>query len=360
MRAVRQTTSFKHQFLGLMLTTAVLIFVFPVNTNIFCQTRTADSTTAANLTDTPLSTEKLKVNAPSKAALALPAESLIHFGDTIDVDVLGSLEYDWRGKTDDEGFLNDLPSVVDPIFALCRTEAELAAEIAEAYKQFIREPQVVVRVTDRSERQPALLLGAVRTPQRFRIQRPVRLSELVVLSGGITDRASGEVRIFRPSHFSCADHNKKQPDPQYLSVKLMDLLAGKPDANPFIRTGDVVTVEDAAPVYVTGGVVAPQRILFRPGLTLSRAVASAGGLSENGEASKIMIFRRQPVGTELQIIESDLEKINRKQSEDVALQAYDIVEVTTRGRQRDRRPPIVNNLDTAQINLNNLPQRVIN
>lgn len=318
-----------------------------------------ESSTAANLNSSPAVSSETEKSEAEEFAPPLIAEDLIHLGDMLEIDVIGSLEYDWRGRADDDGFLSSLPALTVSIPALCRTEKELALEIAEAYKKFMRNPQIVVRVVDRSARQPAILQGAVRLPQRFLIQRPVRLNELVVITGGITDRASGEVSVFRPAQYSCVAHNRRQLESERLSIRLSDLMSGKPEANLYVRAGDLITVEEAAPVYVTGGVVAPQRILFRTGLSLSRAIASAGGLSLNGEASKITIFRRQPNSAQLEIITADLEKITRKQAEDIFLQPHDIIEIAVRGRLSNKQPPIVNNLENSQIN-NNLPLRVIN
>src|SRR5687767_9091315 len=66
--------------------------------------------------------------------------NLIHLGDLIDVDVVGSFEYDWRGTLTPEGFLNGLESLESEVFALCRSEEQLASEIAKAYGKFLRDP----------------------------------------------------------------------------------------------------------------------------------------------------------------------------------------------------------------------------
>ncbi len=44
----------------------------------------------------------------------------IHFGDVIDVDVVGSFEFDWRGRVNPEGFLDGFDKVDRQIFVLCR------------------------------------------------------------------------------------------------------------------------------------------------------------------------------------------------------------------------------------------------
>lgn len=296
--------------------------------------------------------------APNDAAPSVVAEQLIHLGDVIDIDFLGSVEYDWRGSLDSEGFLSQLPYAEHSIFGLCRTESELAAEIAENYKKVLRQPEIVVRVVDRSARQPAVLLGAVRTQMRLQIERPVRLNELVVVAGGITERASGEVSIFRPANLSCGGRQENQAQSATIKVNLAELLAGKDDANPFIRTGDVVTVEEAKPIFVTGAVAAPQTVLFRGQITLSRSLASAGGLSKNGDGAKITIYRRS--GAETKIIAADFEKIRKKMAEDVALEAYDIVEVEQKGSGKSKRPPTVAGWEAAQTKTDNLPLRIIN
>jgi hypothetical protein len=296
----------------------------------------------------------------NSAAADLIVENLVQSGDVLEIDVLGSLEYDWRGRADDEGFLSSLPSLSVSVPALCRTETEIAAEIAAAYSKFLRNPQVVVRVIDRTARQPAVLLGAIKTEQRFRILRPVSLSELIAASGGITEEASGEVQIFRPAHVSCAADGQKQPESQTIRIKLSDLLAGNAFANPQIRAGDIVTIEQAQPIYVTGGVVAPQKIFFRSGLSVARAVAGAGGVSATGEAARITVFRRRKSSAELEIIKADLTKILRGQAEDIALAPFDIVEVAQRGRAASNRPPIGSDFADKPLDIGKLPLREIN
>jgi protein involved in polysaccharide export with SLBB domain len=187
----------------------------------------------------------------------------------------------------------------------------------------------------------------------------VQLSELIVMSGGITDKASGEINIFRPAHVSCIGHNQNQVKSQFIKVKLSDLLSGKIDSNPQVRAGDVVTIEEAAPVYVTGGIAAPQRILFRAGMTLSRVVASAGGLSRNADQTRITIYRRQKDRSDLEIVEANLDKIFDQKADDTLLQAYDIIEVAETGRVRSLHPPIINTPESTKFDINKLPMRLV-
>lgn len=338
-----------------------VLFIATAGTGAGLRAQKAEPTPVINQASAQFAGEKTAAeNAESKVVNpSVRLEELIHLGDVIDVDVLGSIEYDWRGRLDAEGFLSAIPSLKEPIYGLCRSEEELAANLAEAYSKFLRKPEVVVRVVDRTAREQAKVFGAVRTPLRLQIERPVHLNEILVLTGGIGERASGEIKIFRPAFLSCNSPQAAQSASETISVKISDLLAGKSEANPLVRIGDIVTVEEAKPIFVAGGVAAPQTIFLRDNqtMTLTRAVASAGGAIKN--AVKATIFRRTPDGT-TQLMEADLEKIRKKQSEDVSLSAYDIVEVEGAPRADKTKPPVIAGYDANQSNQTNLPLRVVN
>src|SRR5215204_3524894 len=140
-----------------------------------------------------------------------PAD-LIHFGDLVEVDVIGSYDYDWRGSLTPEGFLDGLDNIPSQIYGLCQAETDLAGVIQKELEKTLREPKVTVRILDRSNRAVAFLSGAVRSPKRFQIKRRVYLNELLVLSGGITDRSSGEISIFRPANLNCTETTKKNTE----------------------------------------------------------------------------------------------------------------------------------------------------
>ncbi len=302
---------------------------------------------------------------------------LIHLGDLIEVDVVGSYDYDWRGTLTPEGFLNGLDALENRVYGLCRNENEVAAEIAKGYSKFLRDPKVVVKILDRSNRPNTTLFGAVKTPQRFQIERPVYLNELIILSGGFTEKANGEIQIFRPVSLSCANINAPKTDAvdkddkkreryisasqdngsRFINIRINDLLSGKKDANVQILGGDIITVLESQPIYVIGGVITPRQIASRSQMTVSRAIAGAGGLSKDADAAKVTIFRRSK--SETKIIETDLNKIKANQTEDLVLQAFDIVEVSQKGSVKRKFPPSIK-IDETNGSINGkLPLQVI-
>jgi len=303
--------------------------------------------------------------------------NLVHFGDLVDVDVIGSIEYDWRGTLNPEGFLDGVDYAENPIYALCRSEEKIAEDVGKAYAKILREPKVVVRILDRSNRPLSFLYGAIKTPQRFQIKRPIFLNELLVAGGGLTEKASGEIQIFRPRKLNCqpeaeeksviSGDNRKirerfvaasQTDAaNYINIKISDLLGGKKEANPQILSGDVVTVLETESIYVIGGVLNPKQISSRAQMTLSRAVAAAGGATKNADARKITVYRRE--AGETKIIEVDLEKIKAGAAEDLVLRAFDIVEVAQTGRRKTKFPPILKIAESSEKKAANLPLRII-
>lgn len=303
-------------------------------------------------------------------------EDLIHQGDLIDVDVIGSTEYDWRGTLSPEGNLEGINYTENSIFVRCRSETEVAAELEKSLGKILREPKIAVKILDRSNRPISFVYGAVRLPQRFRIKRTVRLNELLIVSGGLTDKASGEIQIFRPVNINCApaveDLNPEKEKSvsaenfvkasqtsavNELTIKLSDLLAGKKEANPQVFGGDIITVLEAGSIYVTGGVAVPKQISLHSETTLSRALAAAGGLTKDAFAQKIIVSRKN--GGERENIEIDFEKIKKKQLADFTIKPNDIIEVPRKGKGGKKTPSALPVVEPKEKAVALLPLRII-
>ncbi len=283
----------------------------------------------------------------------------IHLGDLVDVDFVGSFEYDWRGGLTSDGYLDGLERAERPVFALCNTEAEAAAAVVKQFAYFLRDPKVIVRIIDRSNRALAYVNGAVKVPQRFQLRRTASLLELIVLSGGITDSSAGKIVIFRPPNVSCGVGGRS-PDPEKavprrIEVLIADLLGGKAEANPKVLSGDIVNVVEAPPVFVMGDVAAPRRMNLTPDLTLSRAIASAGGISNSFSGQKARIHRRGP---DPKVLEVDLRKLMEKKIGDPQLEPYDVIQVEQEGVKAQKLAPVAEPLGDGK-DLSKLPLRIV-
>ncbi|HSD47015.1 MAG TPA: polysaccharide biosynthesis/export family protein, partial [Pyrinomonadaceae bacterium] len=256
-------------------------------------------------------------------------------GDVLDIRVFGQPELSTsNAQIDSDGNLSSLPFLETPIPAKCRTDKQVQKDIAAAYAKFINNPQVSVRIAERNSRQPATVFGAVRQSARVEMKRKVRLNELIAVSGGFTERASGTIQILHTEPLMCPDPGEEEEAkpidgtkiPLQI-VKISELRTGKVEANPVIRPGDYVLVTEAEPVYITGAVASPNGVYLRDQLTLTRALAMVGGTRKEAKLSEVTIYRSIPGSTKQEIIKVDVGAIKKNQKPDVLLQAYDVIDV---------------------------------
>jgi polysaccharide export outer membrane protein len=256
-------------------------------------------------------------------------------GDVLDIRVFGQPELSTsNAQIDSEGNLSSLPFLETPISAKCRTDKQIQKDIAAAYAKFINNPQVSVRIAERNSRQPATVFGAVRQSARVEMKRKVRLNELIAVSGGFTERASGTIQILHTEPLMCPEPGEEEEAkpidgtkiPLQI-VKISELRSGKVEANPVIRPGDYVLVTEAEPVYITGAVAAPNGVYLRDQLTLTRALAMVGGTRKEAKLNEVLVYRQTPGSTKQEIIKVDVAAIRKNQKPDFLLQAYDVIDV---------------------------------
>ena len=266
-------------------------------------------------------------------------------GDVLDIRVFGQPDLSTpNAQIDSDGNLSSLPFLETPIPAKCRTDKQVQKDIAAAYAKFINNPQVSVRIAERNSRQPATVFGAVRQSTRVEMKRKVRLNELIAVSGGFTERASGTIQILHTEPLMCPEPGEEKDAapidgtkiPLQI-VKITELRAGKAEANPVIRPGDYVLVTEAEPVYVTGAVASPTGVYMRDQLTLTRALAMVGGTRKEAKLNQVRIYRQVPGSTNQEIITVDVAAIKKNQKPDVMLQAYDVIEVPEAGMLSSQR-----------------------
>jgi len=273
-------------------------------------------------------------------------------GDVLELKVFNETQFDGTLEISSDGTVI-VPFVETPITAVCRRIEDVRVDVIAALGKMLKRPQVNLQIRERRSRVPASVYGAVQTPTRFEMYRRVRLLELISYSGGVTERANGTIRIFHtPQSFVCdaeeksfgipsadskpsADSNSTATaasfDPMQLrfdEYRIEDLKRGIESANPYIRPGDIVKVEEAEPVYITGAVVQPQGVYLREGLTLSRALAQVGGVRKEAKTDKIRIIRSKPNSNEQpERLAVNYKAIRDQKQPDILLKAYDIVEV---------------------------------
>jgi polysaccharide export outer membrane protein len=312
----KQRSSFK-LFGAIVLTTAASVF-----------------TCAQQTEQTAAATDKPPVADASKVALTTNDDNRYRIGpgDVLDIRILNRPNLSREAVRVEGSGMIRMPLIDNEIQAACKTEGELAKEIAERYLKFYRKPQVDVFIKEYHSRQVAVI-GAVNEQSRFELQRRIRLLELLTYAKGPSPKAGQTINIVHaPPALACQQTDPATDDAKaFSSYKLSDTLTGDPRANPFIEAGDIITLPEANQVYVVGNVFTPLTISLKEPITLSRAVAMAGGVKQDSKKDKVRIVRQEAGMTTSREIVVDLSAIEKKRAEDIALMPNDIIDVPTSG-----------------------------
>jgi polysaccharide export outer membrane protein len=293
---------------------------------------TASAQQTATVATTPASSQVA-------SAAARPDDRYrIGAGDLLDIRILNRPQLSRDAvRVDGRGMIR-MPFFEKEIQAACRTESELAAEIAAGYLKYLRNPQVDVFIKEYNS-QPVAVIGAVNTPGRFQLQRRVRLLELLTFAGGPAERAGRSLQVVHAASVplcgeSTTAHAPEDPSEGLSSYVLSETLRGDERANPYVQPGDVITLPDAEQVYVVGNVLKPSAFALKEPITVSRAIAMAGGVMPDTKSNRVRIIRQVPGSTVKTELFVDLKAIDKRQAEDVTLLANDIVDVPTSNGKR--------------------------
>jgi polysaccharide biosynthesis/export protein len=254
-------------------------------------------------------------------------------GDILDIRIFGRTDFSREAVVDTRGYIR-MPLVKDEIKAACHTEEEFAADIAAIYKKYLKDPHVDVFVKQYNS-EPVAVIGAVNSPSRFQLQRPVRLLELIVAAGGPSIRAGRTIQLVHSAQGlaqSCdsAGTSVEGNDTGMIYFQLTSTLKADDKNNPFMRPGDLINIPDSDQAYVVGNVRNPTAVSLNEPTTLSRALGMAGGILPDTQKGKVRILR-QPPGTTVQTeVYVDLAAIEKKLAPDEPLYPNDIVEIPTK------------------------------
>ena len=258
----------------------------------------------------------------------------IGFQDTLEIQVFRHPELSQVVSVSPDGTIL-MPRIDKPIIAVCKTERELRETIGVLYKNYLRNPFVNVRAVEQRS-QPFAVIGAVEKPGNFYLNRKIRLLELLAFAGGPdVEKAGAKIQVARVGNTAgCAEADGVDDKVVFLSYKVKDVMSG--DKNPWMEPGDIVSVLVAEEAYVTGNVIKPATVSLREPMTLTQAIAKAGGIAPEAKTSKITIQRQGADGIAKTETVYDLKDIVAKKVDDPVLQSNDIVNVPKNGAKSIR------------------------
>ena len=269
----------------------------------------------------------------------------IGFQDTIQVDIQNYTRASGQFQIEPNGTIR-LFRIDEPIVAVCKTERELANEIAAAYSEkILKNPYVKVSVVDQKS-QAFGVIGAVEKPGYYYMNRKVHLLELLAFAGGPSELAGTNLIVARTgSSSNCqenalAQNSDEDPSTEVLNYKIKDVQ--KAMQFVWMKPGDIVSILEADPFYVQGNVNKPGMFLLKGPMTLTQAIATAEGYKPSSKKDYIRILRTKPNSTEREELIFRLKDIEEKKVQDPLLEANDIVAVS-----EDKVKSIMNSLGKA-------------
>ena len=271
----------------------------------------------------------------------------IGYQDTLEIQVFRHPELNRRSPVNPDGTIN-LFRLDQPITAVCKTENELAAEIAKAYeKDYLRNPEVSVAAVERKS-QAVHVIGAVEKPGSFYIDRRVQLLALLAFAGGPdVEHAGTSILVARTGSTSnCklkSDNTAATTDFQLLDFKLRDVQEGK--STLWMEPGDVVSVMDADQVFVYGNVNKQGAVKMKEPLTLTQVLVLAEGLKPATEMDNIRVIRQKRGTTEYAETIYNFKDISKGKATDPIMQPNDIVAVS-----QDKAQSILNSIGKSLTN----------
>ena len=235
-------------------------------------------------------------------------------------------------RIDSEGNIN-LP-IIGRLRAGGLTQQELEAEIVKRLREFIREPQVVITITQfRSE--PVFLVGAFRNPGIYPLQGRRTLVELLTSTGGLQPNASRHIKVTRRAEYGRLPlpNAVEEPEKKVSSVEI-SLGSLRENVNPaediLLEPYDVISVERAELLYVSGDIGKIGGIEFgeRDSISMLQALTMSGGFTPVSNRSKVRVLRPIVGTTRRAVIDIDVKSIYEGKTNDFPLLPNDVLYVT--------------------------------
>lgn len=302
---------------------------------------------AGLFSQTPVGAQTSTTSAPTKPTGDGNERYRIGYQDTLEIQVFNHSNLNRRSQVNPDGTIN-LFRLNQPIVAVCKTELELANEIAKAYeKDYLRNPEVSVTAVERKS-QVVTVIGAVKKPGSFFIDKRIQLLPLLgYAEGPDLERVGTRLIIFRPGSTS----NCKMPGSddasvertQLFSFALKDVQEGK--STFWMEPGDVVSVQTSDKIYVYGNVNKQGIVEMKEPLTLTQALAAAGGFKSATQMDAIRVVRQKPGTTDHLETVYNFKEISKGKAPDPFLEPNDIVAVS-----QNKTQSIINDIGKSLTN----------
>jgi len=220
-------------------------------------------------------------------------EYTIGAGDVLLVNVWGHEDLSREVVVSEKGTFS-FP-LIERVEAAGLTIKELEAKLVRLLSAgYLVNPYVTIRVKGYRSKQ-VYVLGEVRSPGTYSLDKETSLIEIISRTGGVSDGAGWIIEVVRPSgRLPGKPITPDEADKEdIIRVDLEGLLGGRPEDNIKIEGGDTIFVPKAAYYFIFGEVKNPGSYKLRRDTTVLKAVIIAGGFTEKASKRRIKIRREE-------------------------------------------------------------------
>lgn len=237
--------------------------------------------------------------------------------DLLEIKVFELPEFDQTVRVSENGTIT-LP-LIGNVEVWGLTKEKLEKKLASLLDKYVKNAQVSVFIKEYQSSRVAII-GAVEKPGMYELVGRQTLLQMISQAGGFKENAANEIYVLRESE----DGNTAS-----IAIDLEDLLLnGNQKLNIPIQPNDVINVpvDKQIIIYVFGEVRNPGALQVKRSqkITLLKAIAQAGGLTENASKRGITIKRKDPNGKEINI-KVNLNDIIKGKTKDIPLKEGDVV-----------------------------------
>jgi polysaccharide export outer membrane protein len=236
-------------------------------------------------------------------------------------------------RIDADGFV-DLP-IVGRIQAGGLTIQAFEAALVARLREYVREPQVYVTL-GQFRGEPVFFVGAFRAPGIYPLTGRRTLVEMMTIVGGIQPNASRRIKITRRTDYgplplpNAVENLEKKISTLEISMESLTENIN-PEEDIVLQPYDIISVERAERVYVSGDVLKPAAIELgeRVSISIAQALTEAGGFGPTANRNQVRVLRLISGTNRRAEILVDANKVFAGKAKDFPLLPNDVLYVPT-------------------------------
>ena len=152
-------------------------------------------------------------------------------------------------------------------------------------RDYLVDPKVDIQIVEYKSRW-VMVTGEVGKPGRVALRGGATLKDVLADADGLSVGAGDEILISRDA----PDGRRK------VQIPIDRAAFERAETNPPLKTGDIVNVPARPYVYIQGEVKLPNKVPLERGMTLMRAIAIVGGLTEWANEKGVQIMSEAASG----------------------------------------------------------------